>query len=55
MADVLGSADELDFARYLRAGDGVTETCLATGFNNLSHFIRTFRRVLGVPPSRFRA
>jgi AraC-like DNA-binding protein len=42
-------------AQRLRAGDGVTETCLATGFNNLSHFIRTFHRVLGVPPSRFGA
>jgi AraC-like DNA-binding protein len=42
-------------AQRLRAGAGVTDTCYATGFNNLSHFIRTFRRTLGVPPSRFGA
>jgi AraC family transcriptional regulator len=41
-------------ARRLADGAGVTETCHATGFNNLSHFIRTFRRVYGVRPSRYR-
>jgi AraC family transcriptional regulator len=39
-------------AQRLRQGAGVTETCYATGFNNLGHFIRTFRRAYGVPPSR---
>jgi len=40
-------------AERLEQGAGVTETCLATGFNNLSHFIRAFRREYGVPPSRY--
>ncbi len=42
-------------ARRLKEGAGVTETCYATGFNNLSHFTRTFRRAHGVPPSRYGA
>ena len=40
-------------ARRLKQGAGVTETCHASGFNNLSHFTRTFRRAHGVSPSRF--
>ena len=39
-------------AEQLRDGVGVTETCFATGFSNLSHFIRLFRRTFGVSPSR---
>jgi AraC family transcriptional regulator len=39
-------------AERLRDGVGVTETCFATGFSNLSHFIRLFRRTFGVSPSR---
>lgn len=41
-------------AGMLRDGAGVTETALATGFNNLSHFIRLFRRTYGTSPSRVR-
>jgi AraC-like DNA-binding protein len=37
----------------LRGGASVTETCFATGFANLSHFTRLFRRTFGVSPSRF--
>lgn len=36
----------------LRQGRSVTETCFACGFNNLSHFSRSFARYFGVPPSR---
>lgn len=43
----------LEAARgMLREGRGVTETCHACGFNNLSHFIRSFSRRFGAPPSR---
>jgi AraC-like DNA-binding protein len=36
----------------LDQGRGVTETCFACGFNNLSHFSRTFTRQFGASPSR---
>lgn len=39
-------------AEQLRDGVSVTETCFSTGFSNLSHFIRLFRRTFGVSPSR---
>ena len=39
-------------ADRLRAGASVTDTCFAVGFRSLSHFIHTFRRQFGVPPSR---
>lgn len=38
--------------RMLRDGRSVTETCYACGFNNLSHFSRSFLRRFGEPPSR---
>jgi AraC-like DNA-binding protein len=38
--------------QMLRDGQGVTETCFACGFNNLSHFSRSFARRFGVSPSR---
>jgi AraC family transcriptional regulator len=40
-------------ARRLRQGARVTDACFSTGFSNLSHFIRSFRRAFGVSPSRF--
>jgi len=40
-------------ARRLAEGAGVTETCYAAGFGNLSHFIRSFHRAYGVRPSRY--
>ena len=40
-------------AERLREGASVTTTCFAVGFNNLSHFIRLFRRTFGVSPSSF--
>lgn len=39
-------------AALLRSGISVTEACYQSGFNNLSHFSRCFRRRFGVPPSR---
>jgi AraC-like DNA-binding protein len=36
----------------LSEGDSVTATCYAVGFRSLSHFITSFRRAYGVPPSR---
>jgi len=41
-------------AARLEAGDGVTDTCHAVGFNNLSHFIRAFHAAYGVPPGAAR-
>ncbi|WP_210520271.1 AraC family transcriptional regulator [Hymenobacter terricola] len=38
----------------LLQGRPVTEVSLATGFNNLSHFNRTFRRLTGQSPSEYR-
>jgi AraC family transcriptional regulator len=36
----------------LEEGRAVTETCFACGFNNLSHFSRSFTARFGAPPSR---
>jgi AraC-like DNA-binding protein len=38
----------------LLEGESVTHTCFATGFNNLSYFIRAFRRAFGSSPSRLK-
>jgi AraC-like DNA-binding protein len=40
--------------RLARHEAPVTDIALATGFADLSNFIRTFRRAAGVPPSEFR-
>jgi len=37
--------------QMLKGGHQVTETCFACGFNNLSHFSRSFARRFGVSPS----
>ncbi len=40
---------------YLRSRNtSVTEVCFASGFNDLSHFTRTFSKRVGVTPSTFR-
>ena len=42
----------LERARHLlESGMAVTDVCYAVGFNNVSHFIRSFRRRFGVVPS----
>ncbi|PFM99769.1 AraC family transcriptional regulator [Bacillus cereus] len=38
----------------LRRGYSVTETCYAVGYNDLTHFGRIFKKVVGVSPSVFR-
>jgi AraC-like DNA-binding protein len=40
-------------AELLREGSSVTETCFASGFNNLSHFTRVFQRAYGYSPAQF--
>lgn len=42
-------------ARLLEDGRSVSESALEAGFENLSHFCRTFARVLGARPSAWRA
>jgi AraC-like DNA-binding protein len=39
----------------LRSGMAVTDVCYASGFNNLSHFINSFRAHFGVSPSKLKA
>jgi AraC-like DNA-binding protein len=39
--------------KLLKDGASVTEACFAVGFNNLSHFTRSFRRHFGAAPSQF--
>ena len=41
-------------AAQLRAGASVTSACFASGFNELSHFSRSFQQRFGCPPSRYR-
>ncbi len=40
--------------KFLLMGKNVTETCFECGFENLSHFNRTFRKYAGENPSVFR-
>lgn len=42
-------------ALRLLEGDTVTNAAFACGFQNLSHFVRTFRKRFGVSPGRFRS
>ncbi len=41
-------------AQLLRSGMPVTEACYASGFRELSYFSRTFRQIMGMPPSEIR-
>ena len=40
-------------AQLLRAGASVAEAALKSGFPDITHFSKTFRRRFGVPPSRY--
>jgi AraC-like DNA-binding protein len=40
-------------AELLRAGASVAEAALKSGFPDVNHFSKTFRRRFGVPPSRY--
>lgn len=53
--------DYLNFIRVRRAiiffafyGQDIQTTCESVGFSNLSHFSRTFKALVGVPPRDFR-
>lgn len=39
----------------LESGMSVTDVCYTVGFNNLSHFIRSFRGYFGTVPSKWKA
>ena len=39
--------------KFLSEGYDVKETCEKCGFNDYSHFIRTFRKIVGVPPKQY--
>lgn len=41
-------------ARGLRQGASVTDACFASGFQNLSYFIRAFRQRFGISPGKYR-
>ncbi|MBG9794370.1 hypothetical protein ABD76_18395 [Paenibacillus dendritiformis] len=38
----------------LEGGSPVTEVCLSVGYGDLTHFTRTFRRMIGMNPSAYR-
>lgn len=38
---------------FLAKGVPVTEACYQSGFNDLSHFIRTFHNIVGVSPGKY--
>lgn len=39
--------------KFLSEGYDVKETCEKCGFNDYSHFIRTFRKIVGIPPKQY--
>lgn len=45
----------LAYAKELLArGHNVTEVCSLTGFNDYSNFIRTFKKIIGMPPGAYK-
>jgi AraC-like DNA-binding protein len=47
---------KIDFAcKLLMDQDlSITEVCLDSGFNNVSHFNKQFKKNTGVPPTKYR-
>ncbi len=41
-------------AELIRNGDTVNEAALNSGFNNVSYFIRTYKKIYGEPPSKLK-
>lgn len=39
--------------KFLNEGYDVKDTCEKCGFNDYSHFIRTFKNIVGVPPKQY--
>ena len=39
--------------KFLNDGFDVKDTCEKCGFNDYSHFIRTFKNIVGVPPKQY--
>ena len=39
--------------RLLQSGASVSEACFGSGYQNLSHFIRSFKRKYGITPSKY--
>ena len=47
----------LNYAAVLLAetNESVTDICFASGYGNLSHFLRCFKKEYGVSPKKYRA
>lgn len=43
-----------DAKRLLADGASVTKACQMVGFNDYSNFIRTFKKIVGVPPGQYK-
>lgn len=39
--------------RLLTAGESVSDACQKSGFNDYSHFIKVFKKAVGIPPKQF--
>ena len=40
--------------KLLSEGKSVTEAAFLSGFNDYAHFIRTFKKIVGIPPGKYR-
>ena len=43
----------LESQKMLDAGVSISDACYASGFNNMSTYISSFKKVIGVLPSRY--